>query len=214
MAHDLFKRILDILFPPHPDSQSVATLSLEELFSVVSLNYRTPFKTYTVLPYKDIRVRALMRANKYHHDTYAASLLGAVLAEALIDISEEYALDSGWKHPLLVPTPTSPSRVRERGYHQVKQIIERLPSHLYSAYTYADVLARKNRESQARIGNNDRIQNIAGAFYVPEKHQKDVLGKRILLVDDVIESGATMGDMHRALYEAGAESVIGIALAT
>ncbi len=75
------------------------------------------------------------------------------------------------------------------------------------------MLQRANRVSQIEVPKEVRELNIAGAFSVPDSTRAKVAGKNVLVVDDVSETGATMKDMHRALYEAGAHLVIGVALA-
>lgn len=201
----------DFFFPPHSTALAAREVSRDLLFSLFRLRFDSTSRVYTALPYSEGAVRALIRANKYHADSYAATLLGEALDEAIGAVLEESALEGAWEHPLLVPIPASPRRLRERGYNQVARIVRRLPN--THTYEWREALKRKHRESQARVQKSERAKNIAGAFYVPERLAKLVRGRSIILIDDVCESGSTMRDARRALKEAGARRIVGVALA-
>ena len=112
----------------------------------------------------------------------------------------------------MVPIPFPPGRPRSRGYNQAERITLALLPHLAGTVSYApDVLRRQERKSQVEVKPHDRKKNIAGAFSV--NNPAKVSGKEIILIDDVVESGATLSDARRALTDAGATEVIAIAIA-
>ena len=78
---------------------------------------------------------------------------------------------------------------------------------------YADALApARKKQHQAGLPFEERLANVAGAFRMAEPDC--VEGRKVLLVDDVITTGATVSACAQALLDAGAESVFAIALAT
>lgn len=208
---------LDAIIPPHPDVAAAERVQSEDVLSRWRLSYLREANTYTALSYRDESVRALIRANKFHHSNHAGDILGAVLGEMLLAIEDERALAVGRdRAAFLVPMPASGARRRERGGNQVEWLIERLPPEAKDAFTYAPrALVRKHRESQTAVPKHKRRENIRGAFSTPNDGRRTSVigGATVMLVDDVIESGATMKDAMRALREAGAKEVIGIALA-
>ena len=207
-------RVLDVFFPPHDDVATAARVNEAALLGTLRLAYQRGAHTYTALPYRAPDVRALIRANKFHHDPHAAQVLGAALHEILLQVSEEHTLDTVGEVPLLVPVPSSAARLRARGGNQVEWILSVLPQSAQGAWHIErNVLARHERPSQARIQKAARMENIQGAFFVPPQKASAVCGKTVFLIDDVSESGATMRDAMRALKEAGAQNIIGIALA-
>lgn len=200
------------LFFPLPEAVVVArSRSAEQVLVAVHIEYAEAHRTYTALHYSDPGVRALIRGNKYYNDQHSEQVLSIVLGDLLQAVIEEEALTLQGRPLLIVPTPTAPERARRRGRHQVKALCRRAA--LPQSVTYADVLLRANRTSQIDVPKGARERNIAGAFSVPDHLRAQVAGKNVLVVDDVSETGATMKDMHRALYEAGAQVVIGVALA-
>lgn len=106
---------------------------------------------------------------------------------------------------MIVPVPLIMSRYHTRGYNQSTYIAQGI-AEVYHLPIAENVLCRRGaRGTQTRKGKEERWQHTQGAFYVPTGIQ--VTGKRILVVDDVLTSGATLIQCGRALLDAGAESV-------
>ena len=77
-----------------------------------------------------------------------------------------------------------------------------------------DLLKRMRRTpSQGRLGRSERQKNVAGAFRVRDRHRPRIEGARILLVDDVLTTGATARACAKALLAAGAAAVDVVTLA-
>lgn len=106
---------------------------------------------------------------------------------------------------VIVPVPLLKKRLHRRGYNQSTFIAKGL-AEVYSLPIDEILLARGGgRGTQTHRGKEARWQQIQGAFYSPQKSK--VSGKRILVVDDVLTTGATLVNAGRALIDAGAESV-------
>ena len=211
MIH-LLKAFTDIIFPPHIDVTVARGISEENLISRVAFEHNEDHSIHTGLLYSDPGVRALIRANKFRGDKHSSRVLGAALGEILTQMFDEHALDSAWQEPLLIPIPLSKERLRLRGFNQVERIINYIPEEALQTFEFnRTVLKRHDRPSQTLIPRSERPENIREAFFVSKNEY--VKGKNIFLIDDVSESGATLQDAMRALREAGAANVIGIALA-
>lgn len=212
MRPNLLRNIIDLVFPPHPDIGRVMALSEEEIFGYLSLTYRAEHGTYTGLPYREENIRALIKANKFYKNIRAAQALGAVLGEILLSLHEDEQRAFAGERALIVPVASSKKRRRERGGNQVEWIIEAVPKEMMKVFDYAPhALERAHRESQAQLGRAERQKNARRVFNV--RNRAIIVNRHIILVDDVIESGATMKDAMRALREASAREVIGVALA-
>ncbi len=109
---------------------------------------------------------------------------------------------------LVVPVPLYRHRFNWRGFNQAEEIARCVSERL--GVDYANVLLRtRNTKQQARLKDRkERFENIRGAFVV-KKMLRDgfVRDKRVLLVDDVWTSGATMRECGRVLRKAGAGRV-------
>lgn len=112
----------------------------------------------------------------------------------------------------IVPVPLHASRLRKRRFNQSALLARALAERSGKPFD-PDALARvKATESQAGKSASGRARNVAGAFRVRPAHAESVAGARILLVDDVRTTGATLEAAARALKAAGAAQVDAVTL--
>ncbi len=107
----------------------------------------------------------------------------------------------------LVPVPLSSRRLRERGFNQSTHIATAL-ARLWAIPVWEDVLERtSSSRSQTRLTPGERLTNVAGAFAVPSRRSKVLRGTHLVLVDDVVTTGATLKASASALFAAGARTL-------
>jgi ComF family protein len=111
---------------------------------------------------------------------------------------------------IVVPVPLAAGRQRQRGYNQATLLAERVASAV-GATLAPDALTRRGRPPQSTLKAPDRLSNLADVFACA--HQADVLAKRVLLVDDVVTTGATISACADTLAEAGAKRISVLAFA-
>ena len=109
---------------------------------------------------------------------------------------------------IVCPIPTSPARVRIRGYDQAKLIAKTVAKH--KKLKYKSMLIKVNNTRQVGSGRDQRFKQAENAY---ELISKTVKNRKILLVDDVTTSGATLEAAARLLKKAGASQVDGIVFA-
>jgi len=109
---------------------------------------------------------------------------------------------------LVIPVPLSKNKLRHRGYNQAEMIAGELSDNVR-----ADILFKKfHTKSQVEVKNKEeRLANIIGSFEI--KNPEKIKGKKIILIDDVLTTGATMREVKKVLKEAGAKKVIGVVVA-
>lgn len=113
---------------------------------------------------------------------------------------------------VLVPVPVHAARLKERGFDQA-ELLARAAGRLLKM-PVATVLERATRTAaQHSLGRRARAANVGGAFAVKPGGRPQVSGGWIVLVDDVVTTGATFSGCAGALYAAGAHAVSGLALA-
>ncbi len=104
----------------------------------------------------------------------------------------------------------TPQEKRERGYNQSKILAEEI-SKTVSVPLMSKVLIRKKKtKDQTHLSPEERERNVKGAFVV--RANLTLQGKKVILVDDVMTTGATLKECARVLTDAGADEVTGITL--
>ncbi|HEY9077475.1 MAG TPA: ComF family protein [Anaerolineaceae bacterium] len=132
--------------------------------------------------------------------------IGEILAEYLV---RQYRL-TGWDIDAIVPVPLSHARYHERGYNQVSQFSFPFAWAISKPYLPGALMRTRNTTSQVGLSGQQRRMNVIGAF---SACQRKVMGKRILVIDDVTTTGATLDACAKALKDSGAKIVYGLTLA-
>jgi competence protein ComFC len=147
-------------------------------------------------------LRNAMHRLKYKRDI----ALGDELAQPLIRLF----VRTGWVVDLVTVVPTGAARQVERGYNQAALLAR--PLALSQGIAFCSASLHKSRETRSQVGLNvqQRRENVAGAFHADIG---SVQGKRVLLVDDLVTSGATAAACTLALNQAGARQVYVLTLA-
>lgn len=157
----------------------------------------------TFSSYRDPAMRKALRRLKYG----SASDLTEELVEMAAQSAKPYLIGS---KPLITAIPMTDKRKRKRGFNQAEALAKNLAQKLN--LEFAGVLIKvKETRPQAEIKNRkERLENIRGAFglkagFLPPQE--------IIVVDDIITTGATMSEAAKLLKSAGVKKVIGIAVA-
>jgi ComF family protein len=151
--------------------------------------------------YQD-ELRELIHLLKYDRVLPAAGVLGGMLSEAI------GKLDVGREAVLVVPVPLHVSKRRQRGFNQSELIVRAALNKSGGANLQlgTNVLVRQRPTvSQIGLTRPQRAENIRGAFEVA--HPGRVVGRSVLLVDDVLTTGTTASECARVLRKAGAQAV-------
>ncbi len=178
-------------------------LTLENQFDICeSCSHKKPIYecARSIFIYKTEGKKLILRFK--HADT---TELAPLFAQMLFHQAQDYFKDIDY----MIPVPLHWTRLFKRRYNQaallclcLKKVEPNLP--YYAPYFLRRV---KRTESQGRKTAEKRKLNLESAFIVPIRYQKNLQGKTILLIDDVMTSGATAEECSRVLYTAGCASV-------
>lgn len=144
-------------------------------------------------------VQRLVHMLKYQGQTVAGQTLGRALGR-MLDGESPAAV-----RPVVVPVPLHGSRLRERGYNQSVLIARALARVLGLSVAERALKRIRATETQTNLDSAERGANVDGAFL--GRRTDLVRGHPVLLVDDVVTTGATANACARALLEAGASEV-------
>ena len=151
---------------------------------------------------------------KNHRSYFLARHIADFLYTEIIDIISEQRMFSYFREPLVIPIPINKKRMQERGFNQTHIYTKFLSKKLQARYS-PDILKRKpSPQKQALVHNKHaRFENVKNCFYISQKNLSFVRGKDIIIVDDVMTTGATLNEAEKTLKRAGARNIIAITLA-
>lgn len=112
---------------------------------------------------------------------------------------------------VVIPVPLAPGRLRDRGYNQSEDLARTVANDLAVSLDTGSLLRVKETEPQTKLDGERRHGNVRNAFRV--QSVRAVRGRRVLLVDDLLTTGATMKNCAEALLLAGAEEIFGAVVA-
>ncbi|PIS04949.1 MAG: hypothetical protein COT81_03685 [Candidatus Buchananbacteria bacterium CG10_big_fil_rev_8_21_14_0_10_42_9] len=159
--------------------------------------------------YKHPLIAETIKISKYDYIKELSVKLGQRLAMYMSQLQDRNVLSDNYD--LIIPVPLHPKRYRLRAFNQA-EIIAKQIGQIQNVPIISDAVVRiRHTNPQARLLANKRFSNIDKAFEViaPQK----ISGKSILIVDDLVTTGATFQALAKALRQAGAKSVYAAAVA-
>lgn len=142
-----------------------------------------------------------------HHLKYSgyielSDILGELLAEA---ISKQ-----NYQNIIVVPVPLARKKEAQRGFNQ-SELLARYVSKKLGFRGGLALLKKKDTKPQMKLLRKDRLINLRGAFTIADKSL--IFGKKVLLIDDVMTTNATLNECAKVLKESGAREVWGAVIA-
>ncbi len=205
----------DCLSALHPIAGSVCELCGERLFSAyiaegetrcgLCQRIRPPFVRALAYGAYEGGLRDLIHLLKYEGVRPAASVLGRMLAEAITVLEPEFTTQS----VAVIPVPLYRGKLLQRGFNQAKLIARAALKCLGpdDRFILCTGVLERTRETASQIGltRHQRRENLRGAFAVARPEQ--IASRDVLLLDDVVTTGATVSECARVLRRAGAQNV-------
>lgn len=223
----LWRDALDLIFPPQALDDGAASqgggLSAEAWSRIAFLD--GPVCDGCGSPFEfdpGVRCAACLAQPRAFDSARAACIYDEVSREPILKLKHADRLDlapmlAAWiaraahgliaEADLVVPVPLHRGRLLQRRYNQACEIARPLATRAGVRLAPDAVVRRRATESQQGKSGEARRRNLAGAFAVPAGRKRLVEGRRVLLVDDVMTTGATLEGCARALKAAGAARV-------
>lgn len=138
----------------------------------------------------------LIHALKYEGKNQVGNLLGEMYGKSIADL---------FRPDIIIPIPIHTKKLRRRGYNQSLGIAEGFAEHFEKAEVREDLISRvKYTETQTRKNKLSRWLNVENIYSVIKE---DLTGKVVVVVDDVVTTGATIGMLCSKLKEANVSSI-------
>jgi ComF family protein len=201
----------------HVDEKFICSSCFEEIkspdYNILASEFRRKFDEKKLISgfasafifEKDSVVQSIIHTLKYNQNFSIGIYVGKLAA---IELQNEI---NSWNGNLIVPVPLHSLKKAERGYNQSLYIAKGISSVIKLPLCSKALQRIRFTKSQTTMNMEERQKNISGAFRC--KKVKDISGRRIILVDDVITTGATTNEAASALLEAGAEKVFAMSSA-
>ncbi len=141
--------------------------------------------------------KELLKAYKFGHQRSGAKQIAEIMAE-----TSEHFIQDGDSY-VVVPVPPATSRARQRGFDHTLFLARHIAACLKQPLCPA--MGRLGQSRQVGARRSERQKQLSGAYFVRQPEQ--IRGKNILIVDDVITTGATLREVYKTLRGAGAKQV-------
>ncbi len=191
--------ICDILGIPMPYSIGETTIS------AAAIAYPPIFNQARSVAHYDGPMKSMIHALKYgdHHE--GLKLFGRWMAFSGKDILSETSL--------LIPVPLSRTRLWSRRFNQSALLAGEVGTYCKIPVDYLSMKRVKHTKAQVGLTRKQRKTNVSAAFKIPKSRYPNIHGKNIVLIDDVLTTGATIHACTKALLKAKANKVDVLTLA-
>jgi ComF family protein len=151
-------------------------------------------------------IKEIIYKFKYDGDSLLANDLAILSLTAWFELTNS----SNRQSTYIIPVPLHRNRHRERGFNQSELLAKRLARLSNMKVLEKGLIREKKTNIQQALGKLERLSNVSNAF---KADSRLVSGKRIVLIDDVLTSGATLIECARTLYKAEASEVLAFTIA-
>lgn len=215
IVNKLTALFLDFILPKSKRAKELDLLTPEKfLEKIKNANPISVVDARALFSYKDPLVKDTIWLLKYQKNRRAAEILGEILGNITAEWLDDLKNFENFNNPLLVPVPMGKSRLKERGKNHCESLCEEMIKAVpIGLINYEPNALSKIREtgSQAKTKNRlERLKNLSDSF---SANQHIVQNRNILLIDDVITTGATIEEARKTLLKAGAKKVIALTVA-
>lgn len=179
--------------PPHPSICYRCHRLSPHFRTCATCRRYAPLHSVTIATLYEEPLRSVLHRLKFERARAAAGTLGQLITQDIQDTAAE----------IVVPVPSASRRQRQRGYNPAHEIAASVARELH--LPLAPVLGRLGQKRQVGARRRERLRQLTGAFYV--FRAQAVSGKRVLLVDDILTTGATLAECAKVLRAAGAKRI-------
>ncbi|MBU2544714.1 hypothetical protein KJ618_04585 [Patescibacteria group bacterium] len=216
VAHQLINWLLNCIFPVSciGCAKNGKVLGSKCLSKIPLANITVDKDIYSVFNYKHPLIKQALWELKYNNNKVATKPLASALYDKILEELQDLEIFNNFTQPLLIPIPLSKERLKERGYNQSELLCKELSFIDSMSFTLcSDVLYKPvhTRQQTKTLSKSERINNLHGCFAI--KNQEKIRNRNIILIDDIITTGATLLEAKKVLRQSGAKKIIAFTVA-
>ena len=214
---EILNTILDVFFPVNCLScrERGSLLCLKCLLSSPPAERESADWIFPLFDYRHPPIKKAIWLLKYKGGRRLAKIFAEALYGRILEELGELSQFENFREPILISIPLAPKRERKRGFNQAtllcKELVK-LDRDVNFILERNILIKPKDTLHQAQIENrNERLKNIIGSFVI--KNPEIIKNRNIILIDDVLTTGATLTEAKKTLKKSGAKKIIAFTVA-
>ena len=176
-----------------------SALVISQPFCGECIKHRFAFQQLHAIASYQSPYPALIKQLKYNNQLLFADLLGLLLATS---VKQRYKPQQLQQIDGLIPVPLHINKLRTRGFNQANLITNALIKNLPLQIVKEQVIRNKITTPQEGLSRQQRALNLEGAFSLTPQDQHSLQGKYVVIIDDVVTTGATINSLCHCLLKA------------
>ena len=218
----ILPKILNLFWPKHClNCGKEGKYLCDNCFGLIDISREPPClgfkhleKLYFATTYDEKLVQAVIRIYKYQYAKELSETLSNLII-AHFKLMDKFPLlpPSTTDNFLLCAVPLHKSKLKQRGFNQAEEIAKHLSKFLDISFLPNILIKTKKTSPQMSLNKKQRLKNVSDCFEINPEKKNQINNKKILLVDDVFTTGATMEECAKVLKQNHAQSVWGVVVA-
>lgn len=169
--------------------------------------------TLSIFNYNNKIVKEALYYIKNKKDSVNLRLICQIVTDHLLEDLADRELLEGFKDPILIAIPSSRVNILKRGYNPSDLISTTISQMASLPYIPNLILKSKYTPAQKTLSRYERLKNVKNSMTINQKLKEKIKDKCIIVVDDIMTTGATLKEAKRVLTKAGAKKVMAVVLA-
>lgn len=198
----IINKVLDYIFPPSCgicEKLGEGYICKECYQAIEKYLYPNNEKDiFYLLQYKEI-IRQKIIEFKFNDKAYLHHMFCEIL------MKNQFACEFIKNYDIIIPVPMFQHKKAKRGYNQSELIAKKIAHKLSIPMSTKVLIKQKDTPMQSSLGKEERIKNVQNVYKI--EHSEKIIGKKVLLVDDIYTTGATTKECKKMLELAGSKKV-------
>lgn len=149
-------------------------------------------------------MRSQIKRYKFHYQNYLYKVFSSIMLETILELELDRDID------LCFYIPSHRDKLASRGYNQAELLASEIARELELEISHGELIKVRRTKEQNKLEGAQRKDNLRGAYSYDSS--RNLEGKNILLIDDIVTTGSTIKECSKVLLAQGAESIRGFAL--